>query len=100
MKDKKINNSNDILDENLETSIVDGLFNRCDEKKKNTYLGSSKELLKTAKILSTQQVEGIFKSRARYYAGLRAVQTTLKCVVIYISPQLAIKFPCKPNGRW
>lgn len=89
MKDKKINNSNDILDENLETSIVDGLFNRYDEKKKNSYLGSSKELLKTAKILSTQQVEGIFKSRARYYAGLRAVQTTLKCLVIYISPQLA-----------
>ena len=89
MKDKSTGKSNDISDEALETSIVDGLFVRYDERKSNSYLGSSKELLKTAKVLSFQQVEGLFKTKARYYSGIRAVQTTLKFIVIYISPQLA-----------
>ncbi|MCC4817989.1 ParB/RepB/Spo0J family partition protein [Vibrio lentus] len=89
MNDKKTNDNNDISGNEVESSIVDGLVKRYDDKANNSYLGSSKELLKTATFLSSQQVEGIFKSRARYYSGIKAVQTTLKHVVIFISPKLA-----------
>ncbi|WP_261886156.1 chromosome partitioning protein ParB [Vibrio pomeroyi] len=90
MKDKtNSQNINEISDDDLEDSIVDSLLLRRDEKKINSYLGSSKALLKTAALLSSQQIDDIFQSKARYYSGVRTVQTTLKCIVIYISPQLA-----------
>lgn len=89
MKDKNTDNHNEISGEILESSIVDSLFVKYDEKESNSYLASSKELLKTAESLPPQLLEGIFKSRARYYSGVRAVKTTLKHTVIYISPQIA-----------
>ncbi|GEA22190.1 hypothetical protein VH1807_contig00022-0137 [Vibrio harveyi] len=89
MNERNTDNHNEISDESLESSIVDGLFVKYEDKKNNCYLASSQELLESAKAISYQQVEEIFKSKARYYSGIRAVKTTLKFIVIYISPQLA-----------
>ncbi len=90
MANKKINSSDEISDEALETSIVDSLVERYEDKDSSSYLASSKRLVNTATaILSSNQVEDIFKSKARYYSGLRSVQTTLKHIVLYITPQLA-----------
>ncbi|WP_261902941.1 ParB N-terminal domain-containing protein [Vibrio fortis] len=89
MNERNTDNHNEISDESLESSIVDGLFVKYEDKKNNCYLASSQKLLESAKAISYQQVEEIFKSKARYYSGIRAVKTTLKFIVIYISPQLA-----------
>ncbi|MCF7482590.1 chromosome partitioning protein ParB [Vibrio sp. J1-1] len=90
MVNKKINSSDEISDEDLETSIVDSLVERYEDKESTSYLASSKRLVNAATtVLSSDKVEDIFKSKARYYSGLRSVQTTLRHIVLYITPQLA-----------
>ncbi len=90
MANKKTNSSAEVSDEALETSIVDSLVERYEDKEGVSYLASSKRLVNTASaLLSSSQVEDIFKSKARYYSGLRTVETTLKHIVLYITPQLA-----------
>ncbi|WP_425628191.1 chromosome partitioning protein ParB [Vibrio neptunius] len=90
MKIRDTDSLNEILDEDLETSIVDSLVERYEDKENTSYLASSKRMLDTATtVLSSIQIDDIFKSKARYYSGVRAVQTTLKHLVIYVSPQLA-----------
>lgn len=76
--------------ESLQESIVNKLVNRYEETESNSYLASSKNLLATATtLLSAENVEDIFKAKAKYYSGIRAVKTTLKHVTIFISPELA-----------
>lgn len=90
MTNKHADSLNEISDEALESSIVDSLVERYEEKESTSYLASSKQLLKTATtVLASKQIDDIFKSKARYYSGIRAVKTTLKHLVIYITPQLA-----------
>lgn len=90
MKNKHTDTLSEVSDEALETSIVDSLVERYEDKESSSYLASSKLLLETATtVLSSKQVGDIFKSKARYYSGVRAVQTTLKHLVIYVTPQLA-----------
>ncbi|WP_116870637.1 ParB/RepB/Spo0J family partition protein [Vibrio splendidus] len=90
MTNKETDSLREISDEDLETSIVDSLVERYEDKEGTSYLASSKQLLKTATtVLSSKQIDDVFKSKARYYSGVRAVQTTLKHLVIYVSPQLA-----------
>jgi len=90
MENKKTIGSDDISDEALETSIVDSLVERYEDKERASYLASSTRLADAATtVLTHNQVEEIFKSKARYYSGVRSVKTTLKHMVIYISPQLA-----------
>lgn len=90
MKNKHTDSLSEVSDEVLETSIVDSLVERYEDKESSSYLASSKLLLETATtVLSSKQVGDIFKSKARYYSGVRAVQTTLKHLVIYVTPQLA-----------
>ncbi|WP_210467794.1 ParB/RepB/Spo0J family partition protein [Vibrio crassostreae] len=76
--------------ESLQESIVNKLVDRYEEKESNSYLASSKSLLATAtEVLSSANVEDIFKAKAKYYSGIRAVKTTLNHVTIFISPELA-----------
>ncbi|OEF08651.1 chromosome partitioning protein ParB [Vibrio crassostreae] len=90
MKNKHTDSLSEVSDEALETSIVDSLVERYENKESSSYLASSKSLLETATtVLSSKQVGDIFKSKARYYSGVRGVQTTLKHLVIYVTPQLA-----------
>lgn len=90
MENKKINSSDEISNEALETSIVHSLVERYEDKEEGSYLASSKRLVNTSTtLLNSNQVEDIFKSKARYYSGIRAVQTTLKHTVLYITPQIA-----------
>lgn len=90
MTDKKTDTFDEISDEALEKSIVDGLFAQYSKKESTSYIASSTKLLKTASsILSQKKKEDIFKSKAQYYAGIKEIETTLKHTVIYISPHLA-----------
>ena len=76
--------------ESLEHSIVSTLVDRYEEKEKNIYLASSKQLLDSAtEILSSTTLDEIFRSKSKYYSGIRAVKTSLNHVTIFISPQLA-----------
>lgn len=80
----------EISDQELETSIVDTLVDRYDDKESSSYLASSKKLLaNSSSVLSSEQLKDIFKSNARYYSGVKQVETSLKHTVIYITPQLA-----------
>ncbi|OEE53622.1 MULTISPECIES: hypothetical protein [Vibrio] len=89
MTDEKIENLNEIAGEALESSIVDRLVERYEDKESNSYLASSKELMQTASSTSPQQILDIFKSQAQYYSGVKTVNTTLKHTVLLITPQLA-----------
>lgn len=76
--------------ESLQESIVNKLVDHYEETESNSYLASSKNLLATATtLLLAENVEDIFKAKAKYYSGIRAVKTTLKHVTIFISPELA-----------
>jgi len=76
--------------ESLQEPIVNKLVDRYEETESNSYLASSKNLLATATtLLSSENVEDIFKAKAKYYSGIRAVKTTLKHVTIFISSELA-----------
>tara|TARA_Y100000588_G_C14267058_1_gene930436 strand:+ start:1591 stop:2808 length:1218 start_codon:yes stop_codon:yes gene_type:complete len=82
--------ANDDLDGSLEESIANKLVDHYDQVTSRSYLASSTKLLETTgKNLTAQQTEAIFKSKAKYYSGLRSVETGLKHIHIYISPSLA-----------
>ncbi|NOI95374.1 chromosome partitioning protein ParB [Vibrio sp. T3Y01] len=74
----------------LEQSIVEQLVGKYDKGHATSYLASSKHLLEnTGEHLSTTTIESIFKSKARYYSGIQSVQTGLKHIDIFITPELA-----------
>ncbi|MGR5216560.1 chromosome partitioning protein ParB [Vibrio harveyi] len=91
MSEKKENELiNEFGQESLESSIVSRLVDRYEEKENNSYLGSSRRLVETAtEILSSENVQEIFKAKSKYYSGIRAVKTSLKHITVFISPQLA-----------
>ncbi|EJB0396213.1 chromosome partitioning protein ParB [Vibrio parahaemolyticus] len=90
MTEPHISDTNEFSNADLENSIVSSLVNRFDESERTSYLASSTSLLKNATdLLTPTQLEEIFKVNAKYYAGIKAVQTTLKHATIFISPQLA-----------
>ncbi|HFQ4948239.1 TPA: chromosome partitioning protein ParB [Vibrio vulnificus] len=90
MTEPHISDTDDISNADLENSIVSSLVNRFDESERTSYLASSTTLLKNATdLLTPDQLEEIFKVNAKYYAGVKVVQTTLKHTTIFISPQLA-----------
>ncbi|WP_214659451.1 chromosome partitioning protein ParB, partial [Vibrio anguillarum] len=85
-----ISDTDEVSNADLENSIVSSLVNRFDESERTSYLASSTSLLKNATdLLTPTQLEEIFKVNAKYYAGIKVVQTTLKHATIFISPQLA-----------
>ena len=70
---------NEFGQESLESSIVNTLVDRYEEKESNSYLGSSKRLVETAtEILSSENVQEIFKAQSKYYSGIRSVKTSLR----------------------
>ncbi len=90
MTDKKTDTFDEISDEALENSIVDGLLAQYNKKESTSYIASSKRLLETSSsILPNEKKKEIFKSKARYYSGVKEIETTLKHTVIYVSPHLA-----------
>ncbi|HHC7359633.1 TPA: chromosome partitioning protein ParB [Vibrio parahaemolyticus] len=90
MTERPNRDTDEISDEALESSIVDSLVEHFDDGGRTSYLASSTTLLKNSKeTLSTSKLEEIFKKNARYYSGVRVVNTSLRHVEIYISPQLA-----------
>ncbi|MEZ9018651.1 chromosome partitioning protein ParB [Vibrio lentus] len=89
MTNVKAESLNEIADEALESSIIKHLVERYEDKESNTYLASSKELMETASSTNPQQIMEIFKSQAQYYSGVKTVHTTLRYVVLLITPQLA-----------
>lgn len=90
MTEPHIGGTDEISNAELENSIVDSLVNRFDESERTSYLASSTTLLKkSTETLTPTQLEEIFKANAKYYAGVKLVQTTLKHTTIFISPQLA-----------
>ncbi|MCG6238956.1 chromosome partitioning protein ParB [Vibrio diabolicus] len=90
MTERPNRDTDEISDEALESSIVDSLVEHFDDGGRTSYLASSTNLLKNSKeTLSTSKLEEIFKKNARYYSGVRVVNTSLRHVEIYISPQLA-----------
>lgn len=90
MTEPHISDTDDISNPDLENSIVSSLVNRFDESERTSYLASSTTFLKNATdLLTPDQLEEIFKVNAKYYAGVKVVQTTLKHTTIFISPQLA-----------
>ncbi|MCS0351993.1 chromosome partitioning protein ParB [Vibrio ordalii] len=90
MTEPHISDTDEVSNADLENSIVSSLVNRFDESERTSYLASSTSLLKNAtELLTPDQLEEIFKVNAKYYAGVKVVQTTLKHTTIFISPQLA-----------
>ncbi|HDY7616837.1 TPA: chromosome partitioning protein ParB [Vibrio vulnificus] len=90
MTEPHISDTDEVSNADLENSIVSSLVNRFDESERTSYLASSTSLLKNATdLLTPDQLEEIFKVNAKYYAGVKVVQTTLKHTTIFISPQLA-----------
>lgn len=90
MTEPHISDTDEVSNADLENSIVSSLVNRFDESERTSYLASSTTLLKNATdLLTPAQLEEIFKVNAKYYAGIKVVQTTLKHATIFISPQLA-----------
>ncbi len=90
MNDENKKPSKDDSDEQLESTVVDKLMQQYEESEPTSYLGSSKRLLQMAtKILTSKEVDEIFKAKSKYYSGIRAVNTSLKHKTIFISPQLA-----------
>ncbi|EIJ0947509.1 chromosome partitioning protein ParB, partial [Vibrio vulnificus] len=90
MTEPHISDTDEVSNADLENSIVSSLVNRFDESERTSYLASSTTLLKNATdLLTPAQLEEIFKVNAKYYAGVKVVQTTLKHTTIFISPQLA-----------
>ncbi|MEZ8130178.1 chromosome partitioning protein ParB [Enterovibrio norvegicus] len=81
---------NEITDEALENSIVDSLVDHFDGTERSSYQASSKKILKTCSdFLSSKQIKDIFKDKSKYYAGIKLVKTSLRYIVLYISPTLA-----------
>lgn len=90
MTEPRIGDTDGISNADLENSIVNSLVSHFDESERTSYLASSISLLKNStETLSPTQLEEIFKENAKYYAGVKAIQTTLKHATIFISPQLA-----------
>ncbi|ELK8497337.1 chromosome partitioning protein ParB [Vibrio alginolyticus] len=90
MTESRIGDTDEISNADLENSIVSSLVSRFDESERTSYLASSTNLLKNSnETLTPAQLEEIFKANAKYYAGVKVVQTTLKHTTIFISPQLA-----------
>lgn len=90
MTEPHISDTDEVSNADLENSIVSSLVSRFDESERTSYLASSTTLLKNAtELLTPDQLEEIFKVNAKYYAGVKVVQTTLKHTTIFISPQLA-----------
>ena len=70
----------------LEHSVINSLVKRFE----SSYLGSSKRLIDDSKeTLSANELGMIFKEKSKYYAGIKVISTSLKHVVIYITPTLA-----------
>lgn len=89
-REPRIEDTNEVSNEALESSIVDSLVEHFDDGGRTSYLASSTSLLKkSTETLSSSQLEKIFKKNARYYSGVRIVHTSLKHIEIYISPHLA-----------
>lgn len=89
MTDTKSKNISEIADEALESSIIDHLVERYEDKENNTYLASSEALMETASASTTKELVDIFKSQAQYYSGVRTVKTTLKHTILLVTPRLA-----------
>lgn len=90
MTESRIGDTDEISNADLENSIVSSLVSRFDESERTSYLASSTNLLKNSnETVTPAQLEEIFKANAKYYAGVKVVQTTLKHTTIFISPQLA-----------
>lgn len=71
---------------NLESSVINSLVKRFE----SSYLGSSKRLIDGSKgTLSADKLSDIFKEKSKYYANVKVISTSLKHVVIYITPTLA-----------
>lgn len=85
------NKQDEISDEQVEASIIDTLFDRFGENPNPTsYLASSRYLIgDSSTVMPPKLVTEIFQEKARYYSGVKTVQTGLKHVDIYISPELA-----------
>ncbi|WP_305815717.1 ParB N-terminal domain-containing protein [Photobacterium leiognathi] len=81
---------NEISNNYLEKSVIDGLVKRFEDKDTSSYLASSQKLVNTSNTtLSAKQLYDIFKDKSKYYAGIKIVETSLKHIEIYISPRLA-----------
>lgn len=91
MNDKEmINQQGEIGDDKLENSVIDSLVKRYEGKDRSSYLASKKDLVDTCgEVLNTQSVYEIFKEKAKYYAGIKVVNTSLKHIEIFITPKLA-----------
>ncbi|BAX51822.1 hypothetical protein PDPUS_1_00447 [Photobacterium damselae subsp. piscicida] len=84
------NQLDEIGDNSLANSISSSLVNKYENKENSSYLASSKVIVdKFSEILTPQKVYDIFKSKSKYYAGIKSVRTSLKHIEIIISPQLA-----------
>ncbi|PSV16532.1 chromosome partitioning protein ParB [Photobacterium kishitanii] len=85
-----LDQNSEIGNNELETSVIDSLVKRYEDTESTSYLASSKKLVESSNtFLSSQQIYDIFKGKAKNYAGIKIVNTSLKHVEIYISPQLA-----------
>lgn len=74
----------------LANSVSSSLVKKYENREGSSYLASSKEIVKTSsKALDSQSIHDIFKSKSKYYAGIKSVKTSLKHVEIFISPRLA-----------
>lgn len=80
----------DSAENSLEQSVVEQLVGKYEREHATSYLASSKQLLDSSgRRLSATIIEDIFKSKARYYGGIQSVQTGLKHIDIFITPELA-----------
>ena len=80
----------EIGDNSLANSVSSSLVKKYENKEGSSYLASSKVIVETSsEVLSSQSIYDIFKSKSRYYAGIKSVKTSLKHIEIFISPQLA-----------
>ncbi|WP_318517119.1 ParB N-terminal domain-containing protein [Photobacterium leiognathi] len=80
----------EISDNSLETSVINSLVERFEDRESTRYLASSQKLVNESNsILSTKQLYDIFKEKSKYYAGIKIIKTSLKHIEIYISPKLA-----------
>ncbi len=80
----------EISDNSLETSVINSLVERFEDRESTRYLASSQKLVNESNsILSTKQLYDIFKEKSKYYAGIKIIKTSLKHIEVYISPKLA-----------
>lgn len=88
--DNERNQLDEIGDNSLANSISTRLVKRYENRESTSYLASSKIIIETSsEILTSQQTYDIFKSKSKYYAGIKSVKTSLKHIEIFISPRLA-----------